>query len=220
MLVSRNSNTQSGLFHFFFSKPLWQVWIVKVSFPGQQRYISMLSKITKVFVTKACNELELNIYKYIEKCRNVLLSNTKAFHLFAFLIEMLCLSKINFSVCLFNFCLLPGIFFSIPIMFVFRLYNISFCIRLFNYGRHTTAVQENNKEIFTMWVKYMKRNTIFLFSSLLLSQNFPPGDRQKRSSQSIAMCISWFGSSFILNLMWIQIETFPSSLESFKPPKT
>lgn len=135
------------------------------------------------------------------------------------LIEMLCLSKIIFVfACLASACC-QGIF-SIPIMFVFRLYNISFCIRLFNYGRHTTAVQENNKEIFTMWVKYMKRNTIFLFSSLLLSQKFPPGDRQKRSSQSIAMCISWFGSSFILNWLWIQIETFPNSLESFKPPKT
>lgn len=161
----------------------------------------------------------MNIYKYIEQCRNALLSNTKAFHLSAFLNRNAVSRQDNFSVCLFNFCLLPGIFFNTH-YFVFRLYNISFCIRLFNYGRHTTAVQENNKEIFTMWVKYMKRNTIFLFSSLLLSQNFPPGDRQKRSSQSIAMCISWFGSSFILNLLWIQIETFPSSLESFKPPKT
>lgn len=71
-----------------------------------------------------------------------------------------------------------------------------------------------------MWVKYMKRNTVFLFSSLLLSQKFPPGDRQKRSSQPIAKCISWFGSSFILNWLWIQIETFPNSLEFFKPPKT
>lgn len=97
------------------------------------------------------------------------------------LIEMLCLGKIIFVfVCSTSACC-QG-FFSISIMFVFRLYNISFCIRLFNYGRHTTAVQENNKGIFTMWVKYMKRNIIFLFSSLLLSQKFPPGNRQKRSS--------------------------------------
>lgn len=135
------------------------------------------------------------------------------------LIEMLCLGKIIFVfVCLTSGCC-QG-FFSIPIMFVFRLYNISFCIRLFNYSRRTTAIQDNSKEIFTMWVKYMKRNIIFLFSSLLLCQKFSPGSRQRRSSQSIAMCISWFGSSFILNWLWMQIETLPNSLESFKPPKT
>lgn len=76
-------------------------------------------------------------------------------------------------------------------MLVFRLYNISFCIRLFNYGRHTTTIQDNSKEIFTLWVKYMKRNITFHFNSLLLCQKFPPGNRQRRSSQSTAVRISW-----------------------------
>lgn len=74
-------------------------------------------------------------------------------------------------------------------MFVFRLYNISFCIRLFNYGKHTTAVQDNSREIFTMWVKYMKRNIIFLFSILLLCQNFPPGETDKGDPYSLSQCI-------------------------------
>lgn len=135
------------------------------------------------------------------------------------LIEMLCRGKIiSVFICLTSGCC-QG-FFSILIMFVFRLYNISFCIRLFNYSRHTTAIQDNSKEIFTTWVKYMNRNVIFLFSSLLLRQKLPQGNRQRRSLESIALCISWFGSSFILNWLWMQIETLPNSLESFKPPKT
>lgn len=72
-------------------------------------------------------------------------------------------------------------------MSVFRLYNISFCIRLFNYGRHTTAMQDNNKEAFTMRAECMKRNTIFLLRNVV--PDFYSRSRKRTSLQSISIYI-------------------------------
>lgn len=72
----------------------------------------------------------------------------EAFRLFAFVDGNAVPRQDTFCVSLLNFWLLPEIFvFSISIMFAFRLRDVSFCIRLFNYSRHTAAIQDNSKEI-------------------------------------------------------------------------